>query len=211
MAGITIHIDERHITETLRRPIPADQMEVIQRQLEQFIREQDFQQAVDREILRLYQAETQPTVSEQAVIWTDGSCLSNPGRGGWAYVLTTPNHGTLEERSGHDPDTTNNRMELAAIAEALEAHAGRFRHLTVWTDSQYAVNAFNQGWIRKWETNDWRTAKRQPVKNQDLWQRIRQALADGTAEVRFVWVKGHAGHPDNERADRLAHSAAQRG
>ena len=212
MAGFTIHTDAAHISTLLPQPVsPADQ-DTIQRKLRQFLKEQNFQQVVDREIRRIYEAEIRPPADDpdHAVIWTDGSCQGNPGPGGWAYVVTSPDGRTLAEQSGHAPQTTNNRMELTAIAEALEAAAGRHRRLTIWSDSQYAVNAFNLGWIRKWETNGWRTAKRQPVKNPDLWRRIRQLLADSAAAVEFRWIKGHAGHPGNERADHLANLAAQR-
>ena len=211
MAGITIHIDERHITETLRRPIPRDHMEVIRRQLEQFVRDQDFQQAVDREILRLCQAESQPPVFDQAVIWTDGSCLGNPGKGGWGVVVTDTAGQVLDRRSGFKPKTTNNQMELAAIAEGLELIAGQCREITIRSDSRYACDAFNKGWLKNWHRNGWLTYSKQPVKNQDLWQRIERAIAKHDGPVEFKWVKGHAGHPGNELADNLANQAARRG
>jgi ribonuclease HI len=131
-------------------------------------------------------------------IYADGGCRGNPGPGGWGVLLQT---GTLEkELWGGEADTTNNRMELTAVIRALEA-LKRPSTVHVHTDSQYVQKGISE-WIHNWKRNGWRTSDKKPVKNTDLWQ-----LLDGLArqhEIRWIWVKGHAGHPGNERADRLA-------
>ncbi|KAA8877350.1 ribonuclease HI [Nocardia colli] len=137
-------------------------------------------------------------------IFTDGACSPNPGPGGWGAVLRYGQH----ERDiyGGDPGpTTNNRMELTAPIQALEA-LKRPSKVRVYTDSMYVRDGITS-WVPKWQANGWVTKKREPVKNADLWQR----LADASArhEVEWEWVKGHAGHPENERADRLAVRGAQ--
>lgn len=137
------------------------------------------------------------------VAYTDGACSGNPGPGGWG-VLLQAREGVvvLKERElqGGEADTTNNRMELLAAISALEA-LGRATAITVVTDSAYVKNGVSQ-WIFGWKRNGWRTADGKPVKNVDLWQRLDQAQASHT--VRWEWIKGHAGHPENERADALA-------
>jgi ribonuclease HI len=134
-------------------------------------------------------------------VFTDGACRGNPGPGGWGVVLR---YGGVEKQlSGAEPATTNNRMELTAVIRGLEALTRPCR-VVVTTDSQYVRNGISD-WIRRWRRNGWRTADRQPVKNVDLWQRLDE-LAAGH-EVEWHWVKGHAGHPENERADRLATAA----
>ncbi|HMQ93788.1 MAG TPA: ribonuclease HI [Amaricoccus sp.] len=135
--------------------------------------------------------------------YTDGACSGNPGPGGWGAVLVARD-GTeiLKERelSGGEPATTNNRMELMAAIAALEA-LERPSRLTVVTDSAYLRDGVTR-WIHGWKRNGWRTADRKPVRNEDLWRRL-DAVA-GRHEVAWEWVKGHAGHPENERADALA-------
>ena len=135
-------------------------------------------------------------------IATDGACKGNPGPGGWGAVIRS---GTREkELSGGDPLTTNNRMELTAVIEALNA-LKRPCAVALSTDSRYVMDGLTK-WIHGWRRNGWKTASKQPVKNADLWQ----ALVEATArhKIAWEWVKGHAGHPDNERADRLASDAA---
>lgn len=131
-------------------------------------------------------------------IYTDGACKGNPGPGGWGALLKL---GAREkELFGGEPETTNNRMELTAVIRALEALTRRCR-VEVYTDSQYVQKGISE-WLSNWKRRGWRTADRKPVKNQDLWQRLDELT--GKHEVRWHWVKGHAGHPENERADGLA-------
>ena len=135
--------------------------------------------------------------------YTDGACSGNPGPGGWGVLLVARDGDTvLKERElkGGEPDTTNNRMELLAAISALEA-LGRASSITLVTDSAYVKNGVTQ-WIHGWKSNGWRTANRKPVKNVDLWQRLEEAAA--RHQVTWEWIKGHAGHPENERADELA-------
>ncbi|TDQ82402.1 RNase HI [Dongia mobilis] len=134
-------------------------------------------------------------------IFTDGACSGNPGPGGWGALLR---YGATEkELSGGEKETTNNRMELMAAIAALEALKGPVR-ARLHTDSQYVKNGIT-AWIHGWKKNGWRTADRKPVKNVDLWQRLDAALKDH--KVEWIWVKGHDGHVENERADALARSA----
>ncbi|MGH6913151.1 MAG: ribonuclease HI [Geminicoccales bacterium] len=134
-------------------------------------------------------------------IYTDGACSGNPGPGGWGALLV--HRGRERELSGGDPATTNNRMELMAAIAALEALKRPVR-VRLHTDSLYLRDGITR-WIGAWKTRGWRTAGRKPVKNIDLWQRLEAALADH--EVEWHWIRGHAGHPENERADRLARAA----
>jgi ribonuclease HI len=131
-------------------------------------------------------------------IFTDGACLNNPGPGGWGAILRCGSH--EKEIHGGDPATTNNRMELTAAIKGLQ---GLRRPSTVrlYTDSQYLRNGITK-WIIAWKRNGWRTAQRQPVKNDDLWREL-DSLAQ-QHHIEWFWVKGHAGHPENERADQLA-------
>lgn len=132
------------------------------------------------------------------IIHTDGACSGNPGPGGWGAILK---FGAVEkEIKGGEPDTTNNRMELMAAIAALEL-LNRPCSVDLYTDSQYLRGGITT-WINGWKRNGWRTADRKPVKNVDLWQRLEMALAPH--EVRWHWVRGHAGHDLNERADQLA-------
>ena len=135
--------------------------------------------------------------------YTDGACSGNPGPGGWGVLLRAmEGERVVKERelSGGEPETTNNRMELLAAIHALEV-LERASTITVVTDSAYVKNGVT-GWIHGWKRNGWRTAGRKPVKNVELWQRLDQAQA--RHDVTWEWVKGHAGHPENERADELA-------
>ncbi|ASR37129.1 ribonuclease HI [Prauserella marina] len=134
-------------------------------------------------------------------IYTDGACSPNPGPGGWGAVLRYGDH-ERELHGGEPATTTNNRMELTAPIEALEALT-RPSVVALYTDSSYVRNGITQ-WLARWKSNGWLTSAREPVKNADLWQRLEAAAAPHTIE--WHWVKGHAGHPDNERADRLAAS-----
>ena len=138
------------------------------------------------------------------VIHTDGSCLGNPGPGGWAALLSYQEH--TKELSGGFARTTNNRMELMAAIVALETIKEPCE-AALYTDSQYVRNEVEKRWLAGWKKNGWRTASKSPVKNQDLWQRLDAQLA--RHKVTFFWVKGHAGHPENERCDMLARSAAE--
>jgi ribonuclease HI len=144
---------------------------------------------------------------QEIVIYTDGGCHGNPGPGGWAYVLVTGNERI--ERSGAAPGTTNNRMELRAVIEALQTVAeftgdGR---VTVHTDSQYVKNGITD-WIHTWRANGWKTSARKPVKNQDLWV----ALHDLNTRLQptWKWVRGHSGDAMNERCDELVQEAISR-
>ena len=135
--------------------------------------------------------------------YTDGACSGNPGPGGWGALLIARDGGKLikeRELSGGEAETTNNRMELTAAIAALEA-LDRPARITVVTDSTYVRDGVSS-WIHGWKRNGWKTSAKKPVKNADLWQRL-DAAAD-RHEVRWEWVKGHAGHPENERADALA-------
>ena len=136
-------------------------------------------------------------------IFTDGACLGNPGPGGWGVLLRTGGH--ERELSGGEPLTTNNRMELTAAIAGLEA-LKRAARVTLWTDSTYVRDGITR-WIRGWKANGWRTADRKPVKNVDLWQRLEAAAAPHAIDWR--WVRGHDGHPENERVDQLAGDAAR--
>ncbi|TWB21326.1 ribonuclease HI [Nitrospirillum amazonense] len=131
-------------------------------------------------------------------IFTDGACSGNPGPGGWGAILRW--NGTERELKGGEPDTTNNRMELMAAIQALET-LKRPVKVDLHTDSQYLRDGITK-WIHGWRAKGWLTADKKPVKNVDLWQRL-SAQAD-RHEVVFHWVRGHAGHPENERADQLA-------
>lgn len=137
------------------------------------------------------------------IAYTDGACSGNPGPGGWGALLQARTAGTVvkeRELSGGEADTTNNRMELLAAISALEA-LGRDTAITVVTDSAYVKNGVSQ-WIHGWKRNGWRTSDGKPVKNVDLWQRLDGAQA--RHQVTWKWIKGHAGHAENERADALA-------
>ena len=135
-------------------------------------------------------------------IFTDGACKGNPGPGGWGVVIRSGAH--EKELSGGEPHTTNNRMELLAAIRGLEA-LKRPCDVTLYTDSIYVRDGISK-WIHGWQKNGWRTADRKPVKNAELWQELLDAARPHN--IQWHWVKGHAGHPENERADRLACDAA---
>ncbi|RDH90600.1 MAG: ribonuclease HI [endosymbiont of Seepiophila jonesi] len=136
-------------------------------------------------------------------IYTDGACKGNPGPGGWGVLLRYGKH--EKKLCGGEPETTNNRMELLAVIEALGALKRRSR-VRVTTDSQYVKNGITQ-WIFNWKRNGWKTAARKPVKNADLWQRLDSAVA--LHDVEWAWVKGHSGHAENELADQLANQGIE--
>ncbi|KZX71658.1 MULTISPECIES: ribonuclease HI [unclassified Alcanivorax] len=135
---------------------------------------------------------------KQVMIFTDGACRGNPGPGGWGAVLR---YGSTEKTlSGGEPDTTNNRMELMAAIMALEALT-QSCEVVLTTDSRYVMDGITQ-WMANWKKRGWKTASKQPVKNADLWRRLDAACSKHTIE--WQWVKGHSGHPENEKADALA-------
>jgi len=142
------------------------------------------------------------------IVYTDGACSGNPGPGGWgALMVAREGQKTLKERDlcGGEAHTTNNRMELMAAINALEA-LDRPTTLTIVTDSAYVKGGVT-GWIHGWKRNGWKTSARKPVRNVDLWQRLDTAQARHT--IKWEWVKGHAGHPENERADELARAGME--
>lgn len=147
-------------------------------------------------------------MSYQAItIYTDGGCLGNPGPGGWAYVLSADG-AFSKEASGSEHDTTNNRMELTAVIEALKAaQALGTARIDLYTDSQYVKNGITS-WIHKWKVNGWRTAAKDPVKNKEYWLAL-DALAS-SLPVQWHWVKGHAGIAGNERCDVLVRAEMER-
>ena len=134
-------------------------------------------------------------------IFTDGACSGNPGPGGWGAILR--HNGTEKELSGGEPETTNNRMELMAAIEALSALKQRFS-VELYKDSVYVRDGI-RSWIHGWKKNGWKTAAKKPVKNAELWQALDEAR--NRHDVHWHWIKGHAGHPENERADALARAA----
>ena len=133
---------------------------------------------------------------------TDGACKGNPGPGGWGVVIRSGDK--EKELSGGEPLTTNNRMELTAAIKGLEALKRPCR-VVLSTDSRYVMDGLTK-WLPGWQRNGWKTAAKQPVKNADLWQEL--VAASAPHRIRWEWVKGHAGHPENERADKLASNAA---
>ncbi len=132
-------------------------------------------------------------------IFTDGACSGNPGPGGWGAILRYGNHEL--ELSGGDKSTTNNRMELTAVIEALKRLKEKCS-VTIYTDSKYVADAFLQGWIWNWAKNGWKKSDKKPVLNPELWQTLLTEIRKH--DYKIVWVKGHAGHPENERCDKLA-------
>lgn len=139
-------------------------------------------------------------------LYTDGACIGNPGPGGWG-VRIEADETSIEEVSGGEPETTNNRMELMAVIEGLRrVPVGKM--VTIFTDSKYVMDAFDKGWLRGWKQNGWRTASKSPVKNQDLWIELDPLVAK--LKPKWIWVKGHSGIPGNERVDELAQIEARR-
>lgn len=141
----------------------------------------------------------------QIEIYTDGACSGNPGPGGWGALLRWNGH--EKEMSGGEAETTNNRMEMMAVIKALESLKGQGKSVSLHTDSKYVMDGVNE-WLAGWKARGWKTAAKKPVKNQDLWKQIDSLIQVHT--VTFHWVKGHSGHPDNERVDKLAVDAITR-
>lgn len=139
-------------------------------------------------------------------LFTDGACSGNPGPGGWAFILRHPASGKEIERSGGEPETTNNRMELLAVIEGLAAIT-RPSQVDLTSDSQYVLNGLKE-WLDQWKKRGWRTASKAPVKNQDLWERL--DLLRAHHDIRFHWIRGHNQHPENERCDQLAVQEARK-
>ncbi len=138
-------------------------------------------------------------------IFTDGACSGNPGPGGYGTILRY--EGREKELSGGEANTTNNRMELMAAIEGLAALKERC-DVTLYTDSKYVADAITKGWAEKWRQRGWKRSGNEPALNPDLWERLLNLVAEH--QVTIVWVKGHAGHPENERCDRLAVQQAER-
>ena len=134
-------------------------------------------------------------------VFTDGACSGNPGPGGWGAVLRSGDH--EKEISGGEASSTNNRMELTAVIRALAA-IKKPSHVFVHTDSRYVMDGITQ-WLPRWKKNGWKTAEKKPVKNDDLWRALE--VECGRHQISWRWVKGHSGHPENERADALARAA----
>lgn len=136
-------------------------------------------------------------------LFSDGACKGNPGLGGWGVLIK--NSKTLNELKGSQQQTTNNRMELIAVIEGLKS-IKKHSHIQITTDSMYVKNGINE-WINNWKKNGWRTAAKKPVKNKDLWQELDELVQNYS--IKWLWVKGHSGHPGNERADQLANEAIE--
>ena len=137
-------------------------------------------------------------MSEQVIVYTDGACKGNPGPGGWGVILSYK--GKVKEFYGGDPDTTNNRMELMAAIQALET-LSKPCSVQITTDSKYVLQGITE-WMDNWKKRGWKTAARQPVKNEDLWRRLDAAIV--RHNIEWIWIKGHSGNNGNERADALA-------
>lgn len=136
-------------------------------------------------------------------IYTDGACKNNPGPGGYGIILEY--NDIKKEISGGSRDTTNNIMELTAVIEALKA-LNQPCEVNLYSDSQYVCNAINKNWLNNWEKSNWKKADKKPVANRELWQQLSALLE--MHKVNFIWIKGHAGHPENERCDKLATAEA---
>ncbi len=143
----------------------------------------------------------------KVVIYTDGACKGNPGPGGWGALLRAAD-GVEKELYGGELETTNNRMEMMAVIEALSA-LKRPCHVVLHVDSQYVLKGMTE-WLHGWKAKGWRTAAKQPVKNVDLWQRLDALVHQSEHRIEWQWVKGHAGDPGNERADALANRGVER-
>lgn len=141
---------------------------------------------------------------KQVEIFTDGACQGNPGPGGWGAILRFGAH--EKEISGGDSDTTNNRMELSGVIEALKMLKEPCK-VDLYSDSQYVCNALSKGWAKKWRANGWMRNKKEPALNPELWAELLKLTE--IHQVTVHWIKGHAGHPENERCDRLAVAAAE--
>tara|TARA_Y100001960_G_scaffold328776_1_gene418418 strand:- start:360 stop:797 length:438 start_codon:yes stop_codon:yes gene_type:complete len=136
-------------------------------------------------------------------IYTDGACKGNPGPGGWGAILHY--NGNIKEINGYSPDTTNNIMEITAVIKAINL-LNRPCTITITTDSTYVKNGITK-WIHTWKNKNWKTANKKPVKNKKLWQQLDKAIKQH--DVTWEWVKGHSGHPQNEKADELANKAIE--
>lgn len=144
-------------------------------------------------------------MKHKVTIYTDGGCWPNPGPGGWGAILIDAQRGRQKHLSGNARDTTNSRMELTAAIEALRA-LKKPCDIVVWSDSKYVINGITI-WVNGWIKKGWRTASKQPVKNQDLWQALYAEIQ--RHDITWKWVKGHSGHPYNEKADELATAARE--
>lgn len=142
---------------------------------------------------------------KEVIIYTDGACSGNPGPGGWGTILDYK--GKRKELSGGEAVTTNNRMELTAVIEGLKALKEKCS-VTVVTDSQYVSNGINLGWARSWQKNGWRKKDKKPALNPELWEELLQLCDKHTVTIN--WIKGHAGHPENERCDEMAVNESQK-
>lgn len=142
-------------------------------------------------------------------LYTDGSCLENPGFGGWCAILKIKSSNYEKIFSGGTPDTTNNFMELYAVCRGIEA-VKKPCNITVYSDSQYICKAFNDGWIDSWLKNNWKNSKKEPVANKELWQMLLEFIKKGKHKVTFIWVKGHAENEFNNRCDEIARSEAEK-
>ena len=142
-------------------------------------------------------------MKESIEIFADGACKGNPGPGGWGVILRAGQH--EKELCGGEADTTNNRMELTAVIRALEALKRPCR-VALYTDSQYVIKGMTE-WLPGWKKRGWKNSAKEPVKNVDLWQQLEQLALQH--EIEWNWVKGHAGHPENERADQLANKGVE--
>ena len=140
----------------------------------------------------------------KVTIYTDGACSGNPGPGGWGAILMY--NDVKKEISGGENPTTNNKMELMAAVEALSMLKMPCE-VNLYSDSAYLINCFQNNWLKSWKAKNWVNSKREPVKNIDLWQELDQLLSKH--KIRWIWVKGHNGHPENERVDKLARDAVK--
>jgi ribonuclease HI len=152
-------------------------------------------------------ADAEPTTKHQVIIYTDGACDPNPGIGGWAAILLHPVTGQRTEISGGEAESTNNRMELSAVIQALSRLKGPCE-VTLITDSEYVKNAFTNGWLVNWQKRGWKTADKKPVKNKDLWLKLVELAA--AHQIHWKWVRGHAFDAENNRCDELAVLARKR-
>ena len=140
-------------------------------------------------------------IKETVQIFTDGACKGNPGVGGWGVLIKSSNF--INELKGYEPLTTNNRMELIAVIEGIKS-IEKNANIEITTDSKYVKNGINL-WINNWKKNDWKTSSKKPVKNKELWLDLDKLVQN--YNIEWKWVKGHSGHPGNERADQLANAA----
>lgn len=151
----------------------------------------------------LHNKKTDELKKENFVIWTDGACSPNPGKGGWAAIIVKDGS-DKRSISGFYEDTTNNRMELTAAIEALKA-VPEGSNVTLWSDSRYIVNAFNEGWIKKWNKNGWKKSDNSEVANRDLWEEL--VKLSKNLDIIYIWTKGHADNKENNECDALARNA----